>query len=333
MAPPLYRPEALERVQFGVEVTPGTLVAADKQFHSLKFDLNPKKPTQKIMQAGNLYHVNMVPAKGHTELTAKGDASVTDIIYVFSTMIAVPTFATPGGGTDTRTATITPLSQSANAKAAISIEKGQPGAGFAKTIPYVECTDYEMDFVPDKAVTVSAKFMGRQRTAGATLTASPTTLTPALLFPTSQDVYIATTEAGLAAGQIYPLSAKLKFSKFLGDVYSVSSSTSFDTMVEVMPGVEIDLVLPDVADMQALVDSIDTAEQYYIEILSKGNLIEGSLYNQFRFRAPIQFSDPDEGSAQDVHTISLKANCNHVPDFNVTGGAFLIECQSTLAAL
>lgn len=331
MAAPSYRPEVLERVQFGVESVKGTLVSGSKRFHSLMFDLDPKKPTTPVKQAGNIYNVNTVPAKGHTELSAKGDASVTDLIYLLATQLSIPEFAL--AGTLPYTATFTPVSDAANAKKTLSIEKGQSGSGLAKTVPYVSCTDLELDFMPDKAVTVSAKFMGRQRTAGATLTSSPTTLTPALLFPTTIDCYIATSEAGLSGGHVQPLSAKIKLNKYLGDVYSLVSSTSFDTLVEKMPDVGVEFVFADDATSEAYVDSIDSATQYYVEIIAKGALIESGKWNQFRFRAPIQFADPGEGAAQDVHTISLKGMINHLDDFNTDGGALLIECQSTLDAL
>jgi hypothetical protein len=445
MTLPTYQPEVRQITQFGVEATPGTLVAAAKQFHSAKFDLDPKKPTSKVMQAGNLFPVDSSPGKGHTEIGVKGDLSVVDAIYLLATQLKAPVFSTPVGGTLSRLATFTLDSFNANAKKTLSIQKGGPGSGNAKKVAYCQMVDFACDFTPDKPVSFTAKMFGRNRSSGQTLTtvnevqtltiggtglggtftltilgvetaditwsgtnatllaninaqldlnpylgaggavatagtlasgigtvlitfsgttvanksigtitadgtnltgSTPTvamtrttpggiaTLTPSILFGTSIDVYIAATEAGLAAGQVYPLTCKFNLSKFLGDVYSLNSATSsFDAMVEVAPGAEFDLTLPDDSTGEAFVDSIDTSTRYFIEIIAKGALIEGSLYNQMRVRAPIRFSDPSEGTAQDVHTIGLKAAINHDDAFNEIGGALLVECQSTLTAL
>ncbi len=334
MAPPTYRPEIRQLTQFGVESTAGTLVAADKRFHSVLADVDPKKPTTGIHQAGNMYEVNKSPGKGHTEISLKGDASVVDVIYLLSTLLSLPTFATPGGGVTARTATFAPTSLVTNTRKTLSVQKGTTGATLAKKIPYCQVMDLDMNFTPDKPVALSGKMWGQQVQYGQTLTSSPTTLTPSILFGTKIDVYVASSEAGLSAGQIYPLSTNFKANKFIGDVYTLNSgNTSYDALVEVMPTLEYDLVLPDDSVAEAFVDSIDASTLYYLEILAAGALIEGVLYNQLRLRSPIRFMDPGEGAVQDVHTISLKATAQHVDDFNTTGGAIVVEAQSVLTAL
>jgi len=298
----------------------------------LKFDADPKKPSTKVMQAGNMFQVNAAPGKGHTEISAKGEVSIPDLIYLLATQLCIPVFAATGALANT--ATFAPLSQSANAKKALTLEKGLPGSGNAKQTPDVSCVDLELDFAYDKPVMVSAKMMGRNRLADQTLTATPTTLAGAVLWGTRIDVYLATSEAGLSGGLLYPLSTKCKLSKFLGDVYTLGSANpSFEAMVDVAPSPDVELVLPNDTAADAFVDSIDSATQYYIEIIARGALIEGSLYNQLRIRTPIFFADPGEGSSQDIHTVTIKGNISHTEDFNTTGGALLIECQSTLAGL
>lgn len=334
MAPPTYRPEIREVAQFGIETTAGTLVAADKRFHSVLLDVDPKKPTTGVRQAGNMYEVNKSPGKGHTEIGLKGDASVVDMIYLLSTLLSLPTFATPSGGTNARTATFAPNSLATNTRKTLSVQKGQSGSTLAKKIAYCQTMDLDLAFTPDKPVALTGKMWGRQVQYGQTLTSSPTTLTPSILFGTKIDVYVASSEAGLSAGQVYPLTTNWKANKFIGDVYSLNSAlSSYDALVEVMPTLEYDLVFPEDATAEAFVDSIDTSTLYYLEIIAQGALIEGALYNQLRLRSPIRFSDPGEGSVQDVHTISLKATAQHVDSFNTVGGAILVEAQSTLAAL
>lgn len=332
MAFPTPRPEVFEVVQAGIESTKGTVVPATFRYSSMMFDVDPKKPTTEVMQAGNLFGVDSVPGKGHTEFSAKGEAAVCDLISAFSTLLSIPTF-TPSG-IAAATALFTPTSLASNPKNTLTFEKGQSGDGNASIAAYGAFQNLELDFVPDKTVSLTAKGIGQQYAFGNTLTADVTQLPISVLFPTAVDVYLALSEEGLADGLIYPLSCKWKMDKFLGDVYALNSANnSYETLVEVHPDVEFDLVLPKDSTSEAFVSSIDTSTQYFIEVIAQGAEIEAGITNKLRVRAPVKFMNPGEGANQDIHTITVQARAKHTDTFNTTGGALLIECTSLLTSL
>jgi hypothetical protein len=281
-----FLPEVREIVQFAVETTPGVLVPANKIFSSMLFDIDPKKPTAEVRQSGNLFPVDHVPGKGHTEFSAKGEAAVQDLIYALSTLLSVPVFT--ADGSIAHKATFTPDSRLANAKQTLSIEKGQSGTGNASFSGYGAFNNVELDFVPDRSVSVTGKGLAQTVDYGQTLTAGAAQLGTSVLFPTDVDIYIATSEAGLSAGAFPPLALKVKFDKFLQDVYELRSDIrSFSGLVEVAPNVTYELTFAKNADSIAFIDAIDTNTLYYIEVIAKGAQLDTGIYDQFRARSPI----------------------------------------------
>lgn len=321
-----YQAEALQVTQFAVEdiAAKGTLVAATHRFNSLTFDIDPRRPTNEAKQAGNLYPVGLVPAKGSEDVTFRGDGNVQDLLYLFSCGLSLPTFAAG-------VAMFAPLSDEVNPINALTIEKGISGTGNAFRFGYASLISYEIDFTPDKQVAVSGKMLGQMRETGVTLTADTTTLDSALLYPTQIDVYIASTEAGLTDTENLkkPLSVKMKMDKILGDVYTLSSAdASFTELVATPPNLTYEIVMPKDADTDEWLEGIGAGLDWYIRINASG-----SGDDAIDIRSPIQFMNPGEGSAQDVHTATFVADAIHKPDFNTDGGALTIAITSALTEL
>ena len=330
------QPEVFQRVQFGVQSGEGVQASADKRFHSAMFDVDPQVPITAVQQAGKKFDVDTVAGKDHTKASVKGDASVQDLLYMFAAGLCTPTFSTPG--VNAHLATFAPLSDAPNPFHYLTIEKGIPGTGNANRFIDGVFTDVELAIVPDKQVSLTAAMLGQSYVTDVDLTASPTSLGATVLSPKLVDVYLATSVGGLGAAQIDPLSATFRIQKLLGDVYDLrSDKASFSELVESRPTLSCDLVLKKGTFSNSLLAAMKATTEYFLQIVLRGAFIETvasvDYYQMCRITMPCRFDNPGEGTAQDLHTATLRALGQDDEGFNGSGGALLIECQSTLPAL
>lgn len=243
----------------------------------------------------------------------------------------MPEFDAVGGVANT--AEWVPQAYANNDPVTMTMEDGFSGTGNARSFGYAYGQSLEIDFKPEKEITVTASVSGQAVETGVDLTDPVTSLDVSLLHSTDVEVRIATTEAGLDTGQIIPLDVKFKIGKVRGDVYGVAPVRSFSGTAHSMPDVSFDLVFARGVDSEGFLSSIDSDEVYYIEIIAAGVEIEDGLKNSLTIRAPIQFGNPGESAQQDAHVTTFTADCIQVDTFNVTGGFIKVTAQSAMASL
>ena len=202
-----YRPTALEILQLGKESSFGVAVPANKQLFSLQVQFDPKIPSEVDRAQGSKTPVGTVIGKEMTDINFSGNAALNDSAYLLAGLLESPTITTPAGGTLTRRFTFQPSDSDADTHESYTLEKGSSTG--ASSVAGVRIDDAEWTFVPEKSVDVKGKAIGKTLTDGITMTATPTAIEKLTMSPRGIDVYVADSIAGLAAGQIDALEARI----------------------------------------------------------------------------------------------------------------------------
>jgi hypothetical protein len=323
------RPEILEILQWGIESTFGTAVDADLRPQSISIDLDPKIPTEEDRSQGFKSSTGVVVMKEHCEASIKGNASFNDLAYLFSTLLCEPVITTPVGGTNARLFTFFPSDTDADTFNSLTIQKGSSVG--ASEVPGCRMDELELTFVPDKGVDMKGKLIGKAIEDGITMTASPTLIAKESISPRGISVYLATSEAGLAAGQINPLEGKWSMKNRHTPVFTLDASeTSFDETVErgLMAAGQITVSQDSAAN--AYMTALRAGSKRFIKFVCRGSLIEGSLYNELRIIMPFNFREPKRNPKSDVHCGVYDLSSCYDETF---GGSVKVEIQTTMTAL
>lgn len=306
------RAAVFERVQFAVEATPGTALAATKQFFAIEMDADPIIPVTNVQPMGTKYAVDVVIGKEHTEASLQGQAAFDDLLYLMSTILCLPTSAVPSGATLTNRFTFAPSSTDPDTRNTLTIEKGSAAGGGQFAYGFLD--ELELDITPEKTVDLKGKMMGRAYADGFTMTTGTTRLSPHVISPKQVDFYVATSEAGLSGGHIKPLNVNWKLSKRFTEVYTVDSSNpSFDTAVETSPDLITSITVEQNTAAAAYMTALRGAALYYGQIVATGALIEtaGAIAN------PV--AAPTDGAATTGGTIPAGTYFTAYTFLNVSG--------------
>lgn len=161
------RPAFLDKVQFGVESTFGTLVPANKQIMTYTAGgVQPIVALETIQPAGDLFPCGVSVGKRSGSLSLEGMMGYVAMLYAFASHYKVPVFS------PSTTATITPAKGAANTPNFYTIEVGQ-AAALCDRMLSCHCTDISLRFNLQNP-TMSVQWIGQDTAQGVTITASPT---------------------------------------------------------------------------------------------------------------------------------------------------------------
>src|SRR5689334_1191557 len=85
------RSSLTQGVQVGVETTPGTNVAANKQFQSIGITPSPSVDMQRFRPMGTKYATIITPGKEFVEADIDGAGSYTELTYLFASCLVSTT--------------------------------------------------------------------------------------------------------------------------------------------------------------------------------------------------------------------------------------------------
>jgi hypothetical protein len=323
--------EILQINQFGLEAPGayGVAVPADKQLLSLRLELTPQIPTTKVLAQGSKSAVGMVIGKEHSEFAVSGMAALNDLAYLFSMCLGEPTITTPATGVTARQLEYIPSTTQPDTFNSFTIEKGDSFG--ARRVAGVLCDSLSLAFVPDRSVDMTGTLLGKEREGGITLTASPTVVPLIPLDPRGVSIFIADTEAGLAAGQVRPLEATFRLADRHTPVFTLDDSEpSFEDTVERELAPEGQIIVRSDTDADAYLDNLRGADLLFIRYQWTGDIIELALPYRIQIEMPFRFMTPTEGERSDAHvqTFDLAGM-----DDATFGSSVRVRIQSILTAL
>lgn len=249
------RSSITQSVQIGVEVTPGTAVAANKRLGSMGFAIAPETETRKLRPIGQKYPTLEILGKEWTESDIEGSPTYTELPYAFASVIGTPTVtqimdaAIPTGayrwlfesntfGDDT--------------PKTFTVEQGS--AFRAHRVANGIISEYTWDWSRDE-IGIGGTLLARAIEDGITLTASPVGLPQVPVRPTDLSVYLDTTSGGLGATKLTRvLKGEFNIEDRFNPLWVVDAAQpSFVNVVEGEPTVEFKMTaMADAAAMANL---------------------------------------------------------------------------------
>jgi hypothetical protein len=185
--------------QFGVEATPGVVVAGTKRFLCTQLDPNPVTPLEVYRPAGMVAPSEVIAGKEHTEGEFSGALCPNDLVYVLNSLLLTGTITTPSGFTGSaRRHTFLPATFAPDSFKTYTIEKGS-SAG-AERFTHCVFNNLTMRWTTAAEAAINGNIFGQRLyetgTGGFTgMTSSPTDLAAAVIDPKNVSIFVGSTTA------------------------------------------------------------------------------------------------------------------------------------------
>lgn len=300
------RASVFNKIQFGVETTPGTEVAADKRLLCTYMRPRPRNPGTAFRPVGNLFNTDRAPEKGFTEIDLTGQLAFNDFVYILAGCLCVPT--------GTGIFTFKPNAWSPNAIKTYSIQHGSSVQ--AEKFNYGILTGFSFNVSPRGTIGIRGTGMGRIMAESATLTANPTDIPKQLVSNKGIDVYVADTVAGLGAGKLTKgFEVGWNFANHFNGLFTLDSAqNSFTEHVEVAPDFGANLRIEHDSYSAGLMADVLTAKQKFLRMIATGPEYGVGTPYQIQITMPFIGNEPDPGDFEGAHSYNYALT----PDYETT---------------
>lgn len=318
-----------EGVQVGVEVTPGTGVAANKKLLATSFEVGPEVDITAFKPNGYKYNTITSLNTEWTEGSINGIMSYTDLTYLLSSLISADTPATVG--TTGKEWVFVSDSDGPDAPVTFTIEQGSSVRAHKFTHGMV--SGLTLSFSND-GCEVDGTIVGRALTDGITMTVTPTEVDIQPVTRPQVTLEVADTAAGLTAATVLTRGFAIDWS--LTDRYSpilaLNGLTDWDAYIEAEPTGEITLLMEADAAGMAYLTNMRTGATKFIRIVATGPVIgAGPATYKLTIDTACKVTDASEfQNDQDVVAMEWTFSFAH----DVTWGkSFNISLINALASL
>lgn len=258
-----------EGIQFGLEVTPGTGVSADKRILGLdSLTLNPIEPINVFKPAGSEAAAEVSRQKVNTEWQAQGPACYLTLPYLLNMLLNSDT-SSPFA--------FDPSTYGLDTIKTFTIETGS--ATRAEKIAYAVCHSLRLRATKEE-VSITASGFGRKLQQNITKTSTPTNVGPVPFDPDKFEVKMGTTLGGVA--MVGFLECEFNISNRWAPHFVLDDATdSFTDIKKLRPTLSLSLTLEYVADAETLLTALRDKTTMYFELgcLSAEEYSAGNAYN------------------------------------------------------
>lgn len=316
-------------VQWGVESTPGTSVAANRKLPSLALAGGIRQTMQTFRGAGAKYPAVAAQGKEWSEWALSGPATFEELVYPLSSVLMTPTpvqmAATPAYAWD-----FAPSSVSEDTVKTFTIEQGSGVR--AHKFTNALASEFGLNFTREE-VTVSGRMIGRQLQDGVTLTAGPTEVGIVPVLPAQVSVYLDSTNAALGTTKLLrALQAEWSMQNRFAPVWPLDAAqSSFAATVENEPGNTVRLLLEADAAGMARVPVMRAGTTEFLRIEAVGATISGANTYLLRLDFAVKWTEVDDFSDEDgVYAIRYTGTVVHDATW---AKAMAVRVQNTRTAL
>lgn len=293
------RSSLTQGVQIGVEVTPGTNVAASKKFISIGIEPAVNVDMQRFRPMGQKYASIEVPGKEWVEADINGVGSYTELTYMFSSVLVSPG-APAVSDTTAQTWTFTPAASSEDTVKTFTVEQG--GVIRAHKFNYGVVTELELDINRD-GIDISGTMLGQRISDGITLTVAPTTITELPILPTDIDVFLDATSAGLGTTKLTRvLNANLHIGDRFNPVWVLNTANnSFVATVESEPTAEATLLVEADAAGMGILTQMRAGTTAFLRVLGTSPSLAGAATAPYKLQwdSAVKVKDISDFSDED----------------------------------
>ncbi len=314
------------RTQVGIEVTPGTAVAATQQLAGVMFADTPKINTYQTRRQGHGYPSSSVRGQGMTDLALSSDyCCFNSIVYLLSSLLGAATITTPGGGTDSRAwAFAAKLIDLALGKT-LTVERGPTGASAGRKYSYVAIDALTLSGTKDKVYISGGHAFAREINKAVTLTANVPELPCVSMAGVNANVYLDTASANIGTTQLVLSEWSAVFSNFYLPKYDVNrAQTSYDKLVPAVPQIQLTFKVEANSTAWDFFDYLEQGALVYPRIEIIGPLIEAAINHALVIDAAAFVQSNDGfGDDQGVEALTFTGIVSGDPNFGTAPGTAL----------
>lgn len=293
-----------QAAQIGVEVTPGTGVAANKLLSSLGIGPAIEVDMQRFRPQGQKFPSIITPGKEWVTADLEGVGSYSEIVYPLSSLC---NYAAPvqQAATTAYKWTFAPAARAEDTIKTFTVEQG--GAVRAQKFAYGLVNELGITFNRD-GVTLDGAMMGQRLQDGIVMTAAPTAIEEKPILPQEIDVFINDTSGALGTTKaLRVLEAAFSLGDRFGPVWTLNSAnTSFAAHVETEPSGRLELLVEADAEGMAMLTAMRTGASKFVRVKA---------------------TSPDLAGAAIPYSFQLDAACKvaEVGDFDDADGLYAIR--------
>lgn len=260
-------------VQLGMEVTPGTPVAATKKLASLMIEPQIKSEIQKYRGTGYKFPAIASMAKEWVEADLSGPITYTEIVYLLASIMGS---TTPTAGTTDQSWIFNIDPDGADVPQTYTVEWGD--ATRALEFAYGLVNSLTLSFSRD-ACELSGTMLGKAITDAITMTGGTTDVALIPVIPTQVSVYFADTQAGLdgASALTRVVSAEWALSDRFNPAYFLDGSTDWAAAVETEPTLGVKVKMEKDAAGMGLLTQMRAGSTKFVRIEGVGSIITGAI--------------------------------------------------------
>lgn len=346
------RSTVAQRVQIGLEATPGTVVPANKVLGSLGFDLSPSVDTNTFRPQGMKYPTIVNANKEWAEGDLTGTPTYDEVVYALSSVFgAAAVTQIMDGATPTQAYrwVFSPASQGADDPQTYTFQRGDGTQ--AEQIAHVLVTDFNLDFSRDESA-MGGSAIGQRLDKDATLTAGATPVVPDLvpIQPGEVCIYLADTHAALEVGgasdpakrQGNVLHANPSIGGRFNPVWYLNCVLdSFGSFVEAPePDFAVDYLVEADSNGMAFLDQFRAGQTKFLRIEAKGPIVAAvadfpgltaDVHYTLQWDFAVKVNEPGDLSDEDgVYAINPTLTVVHDPTW---GHASQVTVINKVAAL
>lgn len=307
------------------EATPGTDPGTGtKRFQSMGIELNPKASVKTFRAQGSKFITVAALGREWAEAGVTGMATYTEIVYALASILRKTTPTAMAGGTLAYSWLFDIVNDAADDIQTYTIEQGSAERAHKSTYNFF--TELGVNWTND-GVEISGAIMGRAIADAITLAASPTRLEIVPVMTTQTQIFVATTQAGLAGASAITRGFRASFniSNRSTSFWPINSAvSSFGGQVEIVPTATLKLLMEADAAGMAFLPVMRAGDTYFVRVKSTGATIEATnkylLQLDFsgKVTEPGDFSDEDGVYATEwTFTAAYDATWNKTLEFLV----------------
>jgi len=266
------RAAVVESVQIGLEVTPGTAVAAPTTVRSMSVGMKIAGDDDVFRPDGHKFNAIVVPNMEWSTFSLTGKPTYTEVCYPLESIFGTAVLTNPGVLTQKRvydyadTAVATPKT--------LTIMKGSSVR--AQKLAYGVVTDLAFTFSRKNGLALTGQGIGQQFTDGITMTASPTDVALVPLAGKQIDVFIDSTAAGLGTTKLLrAFNIDSGVTGAYGPIWPINSANpSFGGVIDLALGTSCKLQLEADAAGMAFLTQYRSGDLIFLRVLATGPTIE-----------------------------------------------------------
>ncbi len=269
-----------QTLQFGLETTPGTNVAANKSIQCFAITFGPMAEVTEFSATGRKYPSIIIENSEWVEGTLSGSLDYNGIVYALAGVCGAPVIAAHGASATAKDWTLIPPLTGSVQPQTYTIEQGENNASgnaiYNHKVNYGLISEFSYKGDRKAGFTIGGKVLAQQLQRAITMTSSPTAVAIQPSAGKHFNVYLDPTSAALGTTQLLKvLDVDYAFTGLYGMFFPLNrANLGWQAHVDLNPGCTIKLLLEADAIGMTPLTSLQAGSTQFLRVQGVGAIID-----------------------------------------------------------